>query len=329
MAEELREGDFLYDLWNKGEVGHRSKILQIILVKAGLLKEGFYNGGFVNLRKCTRDEGFVHNCVGKIVLRHSSRREEGMGSSSQVLGADLFKISWTFFSETGVKDWSGRPLKGWPKGCEALGWELPVKAEFTLPGCWFYHFIRSMKIKINKGFWKFLKSPWILPPQIHMNPVCGMATIYIYICLSLVCMWHITVAVSPVVKYSAYHEHDTDFHSSLCLFHVWQTWQGQYHYPVERSAHHQHSDHGAPAEDHPTLQGEAAHEWHQQWWLSPANSAATIQLSVWWSGDSSYCCHCWNSFLWWWTLWWKTTLMRDHACCMTTFFLKFSVHVSM
>ena len=97
MAEELREDDFLYDLWNKGEVGHRAKILQIIVVKAGLLKEGFYNGGFVNLRKCTRDEGFVLNCVGKIVLRHSSRREEGMGSSSQVLGADF--CNWVSSAE--------------------------------------------------------------------------------------------------------------------------------------------------------------------------------------------------------------------------------------
>ena len=59
--------------------------------------------------------------VGRIVSRHSNRREEGMGSRSQVLGADLLKISRTvfFFPETGVKDRSGLPLKGLPKGCEA------------------------------------------------------------------------------------------------------------------------------------------------------------------------------------------------------------------
>ena len=42
---------------------------------------------------------------------------------------------------------------------------------------------------------------------------------------------------------------------------VWQTWNGQHHHPVERAAHHQHSDHGAPAQDHSTLQGEAACLW--------------------------------------------------------------------
>ena len=40
-------------------------------------------------------------CVGRIVSRHSNKREEGMGLRSQVLGADLFKILRTvFFSET-------------------------------------------------------------------------------------------------------------------------------------------------------------------------------------------------------------------------------------
>ena len=42
---------------------------------------------------------------------------------------------------------------------------------------------------------------------------------------------------------------------------VWQTWDSQHHHPVECAAHHQHSDHGAPAQDHPTLQGEAACLW--------------------------------------------------------------------
>ena len=42
---------------------------------------------------------------------------------------------------------------------------------------------------------------------------------------------------------------------------VRQTWDSQHHHPVERAAHHQHSDHGAPAQDHPTLQGEAACLW--------------------------------------------------------------------
>ena len=62
MAEKLREGDIHYDLWNKGEVGHRVKTLQIIVVKAGFLKQGFYNGGFVNLRKYARGEGLVDDC---------------------------------------------------------------------------------------------------------------------------------------------------------------------------------------------------------------------------------------------------------------------------
>ena len=35
--------------------------------------------------------------VGRIVSRHSNRREEGIGSRLQVLGADLFKISRTGF----------------------------------------------------------------------------------------------------------------------------------------------------------------------------------------------------------------------------------------
>ena len=35
--------------------------------------------------------------VGSIVSRHSNRREEGIGSRSQVFGADLLKISRTIF----------------------------------------------------------------------------------------------------------------------------------------------------------------------------------------------------------------------------------------
>ena len=35
--------------------------------------------------------------VGRIVSRHSNRRKEGIGSRSQVLEADLFKISRTVF----------------------------------------------------------------------------------------------------------------------------------------------------------------------------------------------------------------------------------------
>ena len=62
MAEELKGDDFFYDLWNKEEVGHGAKILQIIVVKAGLLKEEFYNDGFVNLRKYARGDGFVGDC---------------------------------------------------------------------------------------------------------------------------------------------------------------------------------------------------------------------------------------------------------------------------
>ena len=59
--------------------------------------------------------------VGRIVSRHSDRREEGIGSRLQVLGANLFKILRTFFSETGMKDRSSTPLKGLPKECEAQG----------------------------------------------------------------------------------------------------------------------------------------------------------------------------------------------------------------
>ena len=61
--------------------------------------------------------------VGRIVLRHSNRIEEGIGSRSRVLGADLFKISRTVFLETGMKDSSGTPLKGLSKECEAQGCE--------------------------------------------------------------------------------------------------------------------------------------------------------------------------------------------------------------
>ena len=62
--------------------------------------------------------------VGRIVSRHSNRREEGIRPRSQVLGSDLLKISWTvffFYLETGVKDRNGSLLKGLPKGCEAQG----------------------------------------------------------------------------------------------------------------------------------------------------------------------------------------------------------------
>ena len=38
------------------------KIPQIIVVKAGFLEEGFYNSCFVDLRKCTREEGLVDDC---------------------------------------------------------------------------------------------------------------------------------------------------------------------------------------------------------------------------------------------------------------------------
>ena len=91
------------------------------MVKAGLLKQGFYNGSFANLRKYARGEGFVDDAVsvGRIVSRHSNRREESIRSRSQVFGADLFKIAQTVFSETGMKDSSGTPLKGLPKECEA------------------------------------------------------------------------------------------------------------------------------------------------------------------------------------------------------------------
>ena len=44
------------------EVGHTVKILQITVIKAGLSKKGFHNGGFVNLSKCARGEGFVVIC---------------------------------------------------------------------------------------------------------------------------------------------------------------------------------------------------------------------------------------------------------------------------
>ena len=75
-----------------------AKILQNIVVKAGLLKQGFYNGSFANLRKYARGEGFVDDAVsvGRIVSRHSNRREEGIGSRSQVLGADFFRFRGQF-----------------------------------------------------------------------------------------------------------------------------------------------------------------------------------------------------------------------------------------
>ena len=93
------------------------------MVKAGLLKQGFYSGSFVNLRNVpeVRDLLMTAVTVGRIVSRHSNRREEGIGSRSQVLGADLFKISQTVFLETGMKDSSGTPLKRLPKECEAHG----------------------------------------------------------------------------------------------------------------------------------------------------------------------------------------------------------------
>lgn len=60
--------------------------------------------------------------VGRIVSRYSNRsnlgisnrREVRTGSSSNVLGTDLFKNSRTVVSETAVKAKSGLPLKGLP-----------------------------------------------------------------------------------------------------------------------------------------------------------------------------------------------------------------------
>ena len=47
-------------------------------------------------------------CVGRIVSRHLNRREEGTGLRSQVLGADLFKISRTvFFRDSDVAQFFG------------------------------------------------------------------------------------------------------------------------------------------------------------------------------------------------------------------------------
>ena len=79
------------------------------MVKAGLLKQGFYNGSFANLRKYARGEGFVDDAVsvGRIVSRHSNRREEGIRPRSQVLGSDLLKISWTVFFFL-FRDWRER-----------------------------------------------------------------------------------------------------------------------------------------------------------------------------------------------------------------------------
>ena len=65
-----------------------------------------------------RDSFMTAVSVGRIVSRHSNRREEGIGSRSQLLGAYLFKISRTAFSETGMKDSSGTQLKGLPKECK-------------------------------------------------------------------------------------------------------------------------------------------------------------------------------------------------------------------
>ena len=44
-----------------------------------------------------RDSFMTAVSVGRIVSRHSNRREEGTGSTSQVFGADFFKISRTVF----------------------------------------------------------------------------------------------------------------------------------------------------------------------------------------------------------------------------------------
>ena len=61
--------------------------------------------------------------IGRIVSRHSKRRDVGIGSSSQVWGSDSVKISRTVVSEAGVKDKSGLPLKGLPRECAAQGCE--------------------------------------------------------------------------------------------------------------------------------------------------------------------------------------------------------------
>ena len=79
------------------------------MVKAGLLKQGFYNGGFANLRKYARGEGFVDK-----KLKDRDRRFWGQICS---------RFHGQFFLETGMKDSSGTPLKGLSKECEAQGCE--------------------------------------------------------------------------------------------------------------------------------------------------------------------------------------------------------------
>ena len=55
--------------------------------------------------------------------RHSTRRGVGIGSSSQVLGADFLISSETVEVVTGLNERSGSPLKGLPTGCDTAGME--------------------------------------------------------------------------------------------------------------------------------------------------------------------------------------------------------------
>ena len=125
MTEELREDDFLYDLWNKGKVGHRAKILQIVMVKVGILKKGFYNSALPIRENMPEVEDLLMTAVnvGRNVSRHSNRRRNGIEFAS-FGGRFVQDFVDSFFSKTGMKHRSRTPLKGLPKGCDAQGWEL-------------------------------------------------------------------------------------------------------------------------------------------------------------------------------------------------------------
>ena len=93
--------------------------LEIIVVKAALVKKGFYNGGFANWRKWARGEGFVHGCHQLAELsRRLNRRRNGI---CRFRGQICSRFHGPFFLDTSVKDMGGLPLKGLPRGCEAQG----------------------------------------------------------------------------------------------------------------------------------------------------------------------------------------------------------------
>lgn len=110
----------LDDLGDKGKIRNKTVVFQFILVKIWFSKERCNESSFEKLRKDAR--GWVDSAraarEGRRVSRHSISRSVGIGSSWQVLGANIGMGFLTTDSETGLKVQSGTPSNGFVRGRE-------------------------------------------------------------------------------------------------------------------------------------------------------------------------------------------------------------------